>query len=109
MDDLLEDLYKSLEEVCKIHNIDMSIKPAIVGKWYKGPNESYMKFSHIENIDNRYDRYWYNELITPNKTYLSGKIDFWSSNHYVNYLLSYGPVSKEELSQFLPKDHPDLQ
>jgi hypothetical protein len=113
MDDLLKDLDKSLNESREMYRLDD--KGFSKGKWYKSPPpyNRYMKFSHIENIYDsknssqiRYYRLWYSEEINKKHSIVE---DYWSNDGWEEHALNYGPVSKEELSQFLPKDHPDLQ
>jgi hypothetical protein len=77
-----------------------------IGKWYKGEsNDYYIKYSHLKNVGN-YNCIYYTERCYQ-KRYKKEEGN-WANTEFEIYALA-NPVTLEELQNFLPKGHPDLQ
>jgi len=75
----------------------------IVGKWYKGNNDCYIKFNKLENCKS-YNRVWYSEKIVEG--IYSLKYDYWANIEMEEFALK-NPVNLEEIQKYLPEGHID--
>ena len=75
----------------------------VVGKWYKGSENYYMKFLRIDDSEG-YNKLYHSENINHGK--YTVREDYWANDDFESRALRY-PLDLKEIQQYLPDGHVD--
>jgi hypothetical protein len=106
-DILVEDLSYQEDLIRLLKKCNMNKDKFIVGEWYRRlySENSFIRFSHIENVDNRYNKIFYNENIDDGVFKVSEiGTNYWANSDFEKHALD-NPVDLTEIQQYLPNYH----